>query len=954
MVFFCRRLIVVTTQCAILMLAVLLQADECELPTADAYRADDIAALRAGFANPPREAGPWVYWFWFDNVVSREEISREIREMVAAGIAGAELRFVVANGFPGFDAPWFSPEGWKKLGHKKLEYLSPEFVDMLAHTCAEAERNALKLAINLGMGWPPGGPWITDRYRAKHLQAEAKIIEGPRSLAGGELPLPVNAMVYAWRLESSEKGDQVLPDSFCDLSDRVGPQASLQWDVPAGRWLIGIFHYTLGGICDKGNGPEVDPGSREAVLFHLNYLFSRLEPRLRKYFGSTLTEVATDSWEYTRSSTGRYWSPALFDIYTSWNGEGLRPQLHALLGYGPRRDDILRGLDAAEREAVHRNFYQTVTEYLHERGLRHRGQVRGRGLSRDFFRSYTCADIPEVEEEVCLPEAIWVAHTFGKPIVSAEAFTFISGHSSNLLQDGERQVRSALEDPQRKWETNPALLRSHANAHFARGINRIQMHSFSYSPPGLPPPGWRMYAEVHLNRNVPWWPYADRLSTWLARNQFVLQSGRPVADVLVYPVRSNPPDGPFGQTHDQPVSAADAVDAASRDTLLRTSTSAQDAVGEFQNILLLDSIRDAAEAEWLLDAVEKKGVVVLCCRSMPREWTKLLENCPDTLQTERLQARLQQAEADGKILDVRSGGWSIAVTNVRSIRWAPAAARLSFQHRRVDGAEVYFLMNWGDDFSGWVTFPVVELVPEVWNADTGHTFPAGVYRVDDKRTDVFVSLSHLESLLVVFAEGDSPLHVVKCDEGVTACTRDGVLTAMFHDSQPHRVVLSDGRVEALQVDLPPPLVLNRGWTLSTDPSRGVGISQPVRLELDRLSSWRSLPSLQHFSGVATYATVFDVPESMIRKDVGLTLELGEVYELADVWLNGQRAGTSWYAPYQLDITNLVQAGANTLQMDVPNILKNHLERQNDPRSSGLLGPVQIQPYARYALQGPLE
>ena len=77
--------------------------------------------------------------------------------------------------------------------------------------------------------------------------------------------------------------------------------------------MIGIFHYTLGGICDKGNGPEADPGSREAVLFHLDYLFRRLEPKLAKYFGTTLVEVASDSWEYTRPRTGRYWSPGLFD-----------------------------------------------------------------------------------------------------------------------------------------------------------------------------------------------------------------------------------------------------------------------------------------------------------------------------------------------------------------------------------------------------------------------------------------------------------------------------------------------------------------------------------------------------------------------------------------------------------------------------------------------------------------
>jgi hypothetical protein len=42
------------------------------------YRASSLDELRAGFTNPPRQAGPWVYWFWFENVVNRENITREL------------------------------------------------------------------------------------------------------------------------------------------------------------------------------------------------------------------------------------------------------------------------------------------------------------------------------------------------------------------------------------------------------------------------------------------------------------------------------------------------------------------------------------------------------------------------------------------------------------------------------------------------------------------------------------------------------------------------------------------------------------------------------------------------------------------------------------------------------------------------------------------------------------
>ena len=115
-------------------------------------------------------------------------------------------------------------------------------------------------------------------------------------------------------------------------------------------------------------------------------------------------------------------------------------------------------------------------------------------------------DTPEIEEGVYVPEAVWAARVLGKPIVSAEAFTHVSIRHGNLRHDGPRGEFTARVDPTNAWRTRPPLLRALSNAHFARGLNRLQIHSFSYSPPGVPAPGWRMYAEIHLNRNVPWWP----------------------------------------------------------------------------------------------------------------------------------------------------------------------------------------------------------------------------------------------------------------------------------------------------------------------------------------------------------------------------------------------------------------------------------------------------------------
>ena len=78
-----------------------------------------------------------------------------------------------------------------------------------------------------------------------------------------------------------------------------------------------------------------------------------------------------------------------------------------------------------------------------------------------------------------------------------------------------------------------------------------------------------------------------------------------------------------------------------------------------------------------------------------------------------------------------------------------------------------------------------------------------------------------------------------------------------------------------------------------------------------------------------------------------TLELGDVYELARVWLNGHEIGTTWSPPFQLETTGRLKRGRNTLRIEVPNVLKNHLEAGDDyRRPSGLLGPVQLVPKRR--------
>jgi hypothetical protein len=100
------------------------------------------------------------------------------------------------------------------------------------------------------------------------------------------------------------------------------------------------------------------------------------------------------------------------------------------------------------------------------------------------------------------------------------------------------------------------------------------------------------------------------------------------------------------------------------------------------------------------------------------------------------------------------------------------------------------------------------------------------------------------------------------------------------------------------------------------------------------------------------------------------LDLGEVHEMATVWLNGELLGKTWYIPYRLKVPVSYLQHENTLIVEVSNLDANRiilLDRKQvpwknfydinfvdityrpfdastwDPQPSGLLGPVSLIP-----------
>lgn len=107
-----------------------------------------------------------------------------------------------------------------------------------------------------------------------------------------------------------------------------------------------------------------------------------------------------------------------------------------------------------------------------------------------------------------------------------------------------------------------------------------------------------------------------------------------------------------------------------------------------------------------------------------------------------------------------------------------------------------------------------------------------------------------------------------------------------------------------------------GWTLSFAPGRGAP-EGPRKIRA--LESWTQsdVPGIRYFSGTATYETTVDVPE-----DGRYELDLGDVRDLAEVFVDGRFVMTLWHRPFRRTLA--LKAGRRRLAVKVTNAWTNRL------------------------------
>ena len=146
---------------------------------------------------------------------------------------------------------------------------------------------------------------------------------------------------------------------------------------------------------------------------------------------------------------------------------------------------------------------------------------------------------------------------------------------------------------------------------------------------------------------------------------------------------------------------------------------------------------------------------------------------------------------------------------------------------------------------------------------------------------------------------------------------------LFFENGTYTARNASGATETIKVKgIPAPRDLTAaGWTVTFPEKLGA----PAQIALDKLMPLQNHPDegVKHFSGTATYKTTFKLSSKEI-KGKQVFIDLGRVYVIASVRLNGKDLGVAWREPYMVDITSAAVAGTNTLEVEVANLWTNRL------------------------------
>ncbi len=737
-------------------------------------RTEAADSLEQNFKNPPADARPWVYWFWNNGNVTSNGITADLEAMQRVGIGGVLIMDVKERFAP--------PQG-------TAEFMNPEWQKLFEFSVQEAGRLGLEINMDNGPGWTgSSGPWITPELSMQKLVSANLTVTGPTNLAT-VLPRPAlnnvvqnyfnsqikfkeyyeDVAVLAWPVTTNA----IIPaNAVVNLTAQVGADGKLNWTVPPGTWQIQRIGHTTTGSSTRppvagGNGLECDKLSADAMDAHFAGMMAKLIKTAGPLAGKALVATHIDSWEVGAQN----WTPKFREEFQRRRGYDPLPWLPCVTDAahekinGKTVTTFKHDLESTAKAARFRwDFDQTIAELLaenysgrieklaRENGLRF--TLEGYDLPFGDEYTYTArADEPMTEfwtmgwsgrtTKSKAEEMASVAHVYGHAIVGAESFT-----------SGDKE----------EWKLTPADIKSLGDYEFSQGVNRFVVHRYAHQPyldrvPGATMGPWGL----HYERTQTWWEMSGAWHEYLARCQYLCRQGKFVADLLY--LRPEVPNQTFFTPNPAPP-AGYRFDEISAEALLQR-VSVQDGKlmlpdGMDYRVLVLPPVKTMTPA--LLEKINnltRAGATVVASGARPQA-SPSLQNFPKCDEVVAQLGREIWGDCDGKTTTENASGqgrmiWGQPLEKVLADLKASADftanVNLNWIHRRVDGAEIYFVANPASAaVEARCTFRVKGLRPEWWNPETSETTSLAAYEETAAGITVPLRFGPSGSAFIVFRQ----------------------------------------------------------------------------------------------------------------------------------------------------------------------------------------------------------
>jgi hypothetical protein len=914
-------------------------------------------SLRSAFANPPNQNQNWTRWWWFGPQATEEGITYELEQMKKQGLAGVEINWMCP----------LEPEG-------NFPFLSPEWEKMTKFTVQKAKELGIRVDFMLGTGWPYGGPWITPELASTCIVRSVDDVVGPDRY-GVKIPGEIGEHeklvgLFAARTVGS---DEVLdPNSIVDLRPYLRytdpnywavVRQAVGWQVPEGCWKVIALKQapTRQAVRVASLGDEgfvMDHLSKKALDRHIEVVGGALKKIVGDEFGKTVRGMFCDSFEIQIPLQSYYWTNDYLDEFKKRKGYDLQPHLLALwYDVGEKTPYLRHDFIHVLSQMIMENFFIPLREWCEQNSLISR--VQSHGSIGELLQSYASNSVGEGEQVTLREPQISIhrknatssAHIYGKPLVSAESFTFLSapGYPSSY-----------------RYVVNLEIMKSVLDPGLRDGYQEIINHGYCYNDPDdNTEPFHEMFASSVIRHTEPWWQYYHHFTSYVGRCCSLLSQGRFVGDVAVLsPIpdawsKAGPAPGKdwspetsikWGEVAPLIVHNGFDFNIVNDQVLVERSSLANGklVIEQMEHSVLIlpritylslktmERVRDFCQAGGVVIAIERLPEFSTGLTGYQENDARLQSIVAEMFGTIPIRnsiVRHKFGQGEAVLLRAETDLPKILREHLQpDFKLEKPAEAVVHLHRRTDGSEVYFVTNHSEFYQeNSALFRTERKSVELWDAETGEAKPVANYLVESHGVRIPFRLKPYESIFYIFKDAPEPAHVVETNadevsvagEGKIICTTANNGTLYIRTGGTTKKA---GRKELSVKDLPAPLEITGEWLVTFQAYKFDKLVKKMGV----LHSWSDDADTRNFSGTARYELEFEIPPILLGKGRRATLDLGTVMDASKVWLNSTAAGVTWKRPHLHDVTKLVKPGKNFIEVRVSNRLINAVAGMKRP------------------------